>query len=95
MLSYIYALRQVWSNDRYKAPLHRVKAQLEKERYSAPFFYNPDYKTNYAPLESTITADRPALYTPINWGDFRLRRFQGDFADNGVEVQIAQYRTQQ
>jgi isopenicillin N synthase-like dioxygenase len=24
---------QVWSNDRYKAPLHRVKAQLSKERY--------------------------------------------------------------
>jgi hypothetical protein len=25
-------------------------------------------------------------YSPINWGDFRLGRFRGDFADVGAEV---------
>ena len=37
---------QVWSNDQYKAPEHRVKAQQELVRYSAPFFYNPSYDTD-------------------------------------------------
>ena len=32
---------QVYSNDRYVAPLHRVLANREKHRYSAPFFFNP------------------------------------------------------
>ena len=32
---------QVYSNDRYVAPLHRVLANRERCRYSAPFFFNP------------------------------------------------------
>ena len=78
---------QVWSNDEYLAPVHRVLATSDQERYSAPFFFNPAYATNYAPLRG-----KP-LYRPINWGDFRLRRSDADYADNGNEVQIADYRT--
>lgn len=32
---------QVYSNDRYVAPLHRVLANRDTHRYSAPFFFNP------------------------------------------------------
>ena len=34
---------QVWSNDRYRAALHRARANSEAERFSAPFFFNPSY----------------------------------------------------
>lgn len=34
-------MMQVYSNDRYVAPLHRVLANRDLERYSAPFFFNP------------------------------------------------------
>ena len=88
-------IMQVWSNDRYIAPVHRVKAQRSLTRYSAPFFYNPSYECDYAPVSGTITEETPALYTPINWGKFRLGRFQGDFADVGAEVQISDFRTDQ
>eukprot|EP00939_MAST-03C_sp_MAST-3C-sp1_P001992 g1992.t1 len=84
---------QVWSNDRYKAPLHRVKAQLSDERFSSPFFYNPSYETNYAPVETCVDSSDPARYAPINWGEFRLKRFAGDFADVGEDVQISHYRS--
>ena len=84
---------QVWSNDRYIAPVHRVKAQRTAERYSAPFFYNPSYQCNYEPVSGTVSEDTPALYRSINWGEFRLVRFAGDFADVGAEVQISDYRT--
>jgi isopenicillin N synthase-like dioxygenase len=51
---------QVWSNDRYRAPTHRVKAQKHAARYSAPFFYNPSYGTNYAPcLPSVLSGTEP------------------------------------
>ena len=35
---------QVWSNDRYPAPLHRVRASTNRERYSLPFFLTPPPK---------------------------------------------------
>jgi len=81
-------MMQVYSNDKYVAPLHRVLAHRERKRYSAPFFFNPPYKEDCAPLPSL----GEPLYSAVNWGDFRLRRFQGDFADTGKEVQISDFR---
>ena len=87
-------IMQVWSNDQYRAPEHRVKAQRNLVRYSAPFFYNPSYSTDYAPVHTTVSAERPALYRPINWGEFRLGRFSGDYADQGApDIQIEHFRT--
>ncbi|MEH6584574.1 MAG: 2OG-Fe(II) oxygenase family protein [Halioglobus sp.] len=83
---------QVWSNDRYRAPLHRVIASKTKARFSAPFFFNPDYRTDYHPLPSTIDSEHPAKYRAINWGKFREGRAQGDYANFGEEIQISQFR---
>ena len=85
---------QVWSNDRYQAALHRVTANSENARYSAPFFLNPAYHTDYAPLPSTIDERHPARYRTINWGEFRGLRAAGDYADYGEEIQISHYGVQ-
>jgi isopenicillin N synthase-like dioxygenase len=83
---------QVWSNDRYRAALHRVRASTDRARFSAPFFFNPAYDTYYAPLPTTIDGRSPALYRPIRWGEFRTLRAAGDYQDCGEEVQIDHYR---
>jgi len=83
---------QVWSNDRYRAPLHRVLASSEHERFSAPFFFNPSFATDYAPLTTGAPAFSPR-YRSINWGEFRKGRAAGDYANVGEEIQIAHYRT--
>ena len=83
---------QVWSNDRYRAPLHRVLAHATASRYSAPFFYNPSYTTVYAPLSGVCDTAHPPRYRPIHWGEFRAARAAGDYADYGEEVQINHYR---
>lgn len=83
---------QVWSNDRYRAALHRVRASSDRPRYSAPFFFNPGYDTHYAPLPTTCGGDAPARYRPIRWGEFRALRAAGDYADCGEEIQIDHYR---
>ena len=82
---------QVWSNDRYRAPLHRVLANTTQSRYSAPFFLNPGYDTVYAPLAGALDGARPR-YRPINWGEFRAGRAAGDYADLGEEIQISDFR---
>lgn len=85
-------MMQVWSNDRYRAAMHRVLASSASERYSIPFFYNPMAGTQVEPLPSVVTAEQPPNYRPIDWSDFRSKRTDGDYADYGPEVQISQYR---
>jgi isopenicillin N synthase-like dioxygenase len=85
-------IMQVWSNDQYRAPLHRVVANKDRDRYSAPFFFNPSYDTDYQPLLSAQSSTNPAQYRSINWGDFRSGRALGDYADYGEEIQISHFR---
>ena len=77
---------QVWSNDQYPAPLHRVLANQHEERLSAAYFFNPAYDYCYAPL-----CDDAPKYRTINWREFRSGRAAGDYADQGDEIQIADY----
>ena len=85
-------MMQVWSNDIYQAAVHRVLAMDCKDRFSIPFFFNPTAETRVSPLPTVVTEDRPARYRTIEWSDFRGKRTDGDYADYGPEVQIAQYR---
>ncbi len=78
---------QVWSNDLYRAPLHRVEAMTNRDRTSIPFFFNPAHAAVIAPL-----ATETPHYRPVHWGEFRRRRADGDFASYGAEVQISDYR---
>ncbi len=82
---------QVWSNDRYQAPAHRVRTNHSRHRFSAPFFLNPSYATDYAPLPTACDGEAPR-YRVINWGDFRAGRAAGDYADVGEEIQISHFR---
>lgn len=85
-------MMQVWSNDIYRAAIHRVLAMQNKDRYSIPYFYNPAASAMVQPLPATISESRPCAYRSVNWGEFRGKRTDGDYADYGAEVQIAQYR---
>lgn len=79
---------QVWSNDKFKAPPHRVLTNPNDERYSAAFFYNPSYDSVCRPLNTN-----EPKYRPVHWGEFRNARAAGDYADKGEESQISHYLT--
>jgi isopenicillin N synthase-like dioxygenase len=85
-------MMQVWSNDTYKAAVHRVKAMTKSKRYSIPFFLNPAANANISPLPTVITDEQPQRYRPIHWADFREKRSEGDYADYGTEIQISHYK---
>jgi isopenicillin N synthase-like dioxygenase len=80
---------QVWSNDRFKAPLHRVLKSSVDPRYSAPYFYNPSYATICKPL---LANSSESVFNPVPWQEFRSGRAAGDYADQGEEIQISWYR---
>ena len=85
-------MMQVWSNDIYNAPIHRVLAMESRDRYSLPFFFNPSATSEVKPLPTVVSDQSPGLYNPIEWASYRGKRSEGDFADYGTEVQISQFR---
>ncbi len=85
-------MMQVWSNDFYYAAIHRVRAMDSRDRYSIPFFFNPAVATEISPLPGVVSEERPARYRSISWSEYRGKRTDGDYADYGTEVQIAQFR---
>ncbi len=83
---------QVWSNDRYCSPLHRVIVHRDRVRCSAPFFFNPSYETVCAPLPGLLARGESPRFREISWAHFRDQRSAGDFADYGAEIQIEDFR---
>jgi isopenicillin N synthase-like dioxygenase len=83
-------MMQIWSNDHYQAPVHRVRPVRGVARLSMPFFFNPPDDAVVSPLTEEL-GERP-LYRPVPWGEFRGRRAEGDFADYGTEVQTGDYK---
>ena len=79
---------RVWSNDRYRSPVHRVLARSDRDRYSAPFFLNPRYDTVCEPLLEGPRRHAAPRFRPVSWAHFRDQRSAGDFADYGAEIQI-------
>lgn len=78
------------SNDQFVAPQHRVRVSRDAPRYSIPFFFNPSPTAVIEPLPGLLGSDA-AHYRPIPWAEFRYKRFLGDYADHGEEVQITHY----
>ena len=59
-----------WSNGVLRSTPHRVINISGRERFSCPFFFDPNVATDIKPLASCVSNDRPAQYGAINFGDF-------------------------
>ena len=85
---------QVWSNDIYRAAVHRVVPMASigaKHRYSTPYFFNPDKDAILEPLAS-ISAAEPK-YRSFTWQDYIKGRVDDNYVDLGKDdIQISQFR---
>jgi len=69
-----------WSNDRYLSTPHRVISPLGVDRYSMPFFVEPNPDTRIECLPGCQSAARPARYPATTCAQFLLSRFADTYA---------------
>uniref|UniRef100_K3WAM6 Fe2OG dioxygenase domain-containing protein n=1 Tax=Globisporangium ultimum (strain ATCC 200006 / CBS 805.95 / DAOM BR144) TaxID=431595 RepID=K3WAM6_GLOUD len=81
---------QIWSNDKFVAPLHRVLASSTRSRYSVPFFHNPSYDAIIEPI--IVGGNEKPRYRPLNWFAFVREKIEGNFANIGQDIQITRFR---
>lgn len=81
---------QVLSNAIYKSVEHRVFVNAAEERMSIAFFYNPKGDLLVTPAPDLVTPDRPPLYKPMAYNEYRLYiRKMGLHGKSQVESLIA------
>lgn len=61
-----------WTNERFLSTPHRVRNVSGQLRYAVPFFFDPNHDTLIECLPTCQSAERPAKYPPINFGDYAL-----------------------
>jgi isopenicillin N synthase-like dioxygenase len=82
---------QVWTNDQYRAAVHRVIPMTERARYSIPYFFNPEVEALIQPI-AELSPEGP-LYRPFTWREFIIARMTDNYADLDAEdTQISHYR---
>ncbi len=72
-----------WSNDVFVSTPHRVINRSGKERYSQPFFFDPSMDSLIEALPSCVSAERPAKYEPVLYGDYLMERIDKNYQARG------------
>jgi len=71
-----------WSNGLLKSTPHRVTNRTGRERFSVPFFFDPDVRTVIAPLPSCVTEGNPLKFPPILFEDFLRSQLEASYANH-------------
>ncbi|KAF0682917.1 Aste57867_25005 [Aphanomyces stellatus] len=65
-----------WTNGLFKSTRHRVVNRLGVERYSVPFFYEPNFTCQVTCLPSCVSDTNPAKYGSITSGQHLLDKYR-------------------
>ena len=68
-----------WSNGRFKSTPHRVLNFSGRDRYSLPFFFDPDMETMIECLPGCCGPGNPSRFEKIRYGDYLMYRLNKNY----------------
>lgn len=82
---------QAWTNDRYRAAVHRVAPMTRSRRFSIPYFQNPKRGATIEPMPELCRDG--ARYRAFAWKEFMAARAYDNFTDRGTDdTQVTDFR---
>lgn len=69
-----------WTNGRWQSTPHGVRNTASVDRYSVPFFFDPDMSETIACLDCCLGPGEAARFEPINYGDYLMERIDKNYA---------------
>ena len=71
---------QRWTNDYFRATIHRVVSPCNNARLSVPFFFEPNYDTVIEPIGKFCTDGNPTRYSPLHFGNYLEKTFKASYS---------------
>lgn len=75
-----------WTNDVFAATRHRVINRSGRERYSMPFFFEPNYDAVIRCLETCRAPGEAPKYPDVIAGEYLLARFDATFGHRTAQT---------
>lgn len=81
---------EYWTCGLYKSTIHRVMTGHEKERYSFPFFFEPQFDAQIQPLPGYLPEGGAQKYPPITSGEYLLQKYAKTHAEFSKTMENSQ-----
>jgi isopenicillin N synthase-like dioxygenase len=78
-----------WSNGQFISTPHRVINRGGRARYSCPFFFDPNMRTEVRPLPSCIGPGERPRYEPVVYGEFLMSELQANHDQHQTRAKMA------
>lgn len=70
-----------WTNDKFRSTPHRVRNRdPERDRYSVPFFFDPNLAAEIKVIEGFEDAESATKFPPVRFGDYFANRLNLNYA---------------